>query len=67
MLAGVAGIENYGSDALLRSVVVAPGLRSKGSVQRLAQDRMKWAAERGIERAYLLTMDARGYWERFDF
>jgi amino-acid N-acetyltransferase len=67
ILAGVAGLELYGSDALLRSVAVAPSLRAHGLGQRLTQDRMKWAAEHGIKRAYLLTTDARGYWERHGF
>jgi amino-acid N-acetyltransferase len=67
ILAGVAGLEIYGSDALLRSVAVAPSLRAKGLGQRLTQDRMRWAAEQGIKCAYLLTMDARSYWERYGF
>jgi amino-acid N-acetyltransferase len=67
ILAGVAGLELYGSDALLRSVAVAPSLRAQGLGQRLTQDRMTWAAEQGIRRAYLLTTDARGYWERYGF
>jgi amino-acid N-acetyltransferase len=67
VLAGVAGLELYGSDALLRSVAVAPSLRDQGLGQRLTHDRMRWAAEQGIRRAYLLTTDARGYWERYGF
>jgi amino-acid N-acetyltransferase len=67
VLAGVAGLELYGSDALLRSVAVSPSLRSMGLGQRLTEDRLKWAAEHGIKRAYLLTTDARGYWERQGF
>jgi amino-acid N-acetyltransferase len=67
ILAGVAGLELYGSDALLRSVAVAPSLRSKGLGHCLTEDRLKWAAEHGIKRAYLLTTDARGYWERYGF
>jgi amino-acid N-acetyltransferase len=67
VLAGVAGLELYGSDALLRSVGVAPGVRSQGLGRRLTQDRLRWAAEHGIGRAYLLTTDARGYWERYGF
>ena len=67
ILAGVAGLEIYGSNALLRSVAVVPSLRGQGLGQRLTQDRLKWAADHGIKRVYLLTMDARGYWERFGF
>jgi amino-acid N-acetyltransferase len=67
ILAGVAGLELYGSDALLRSVAVAPSLRAQGLGHRLTEDRMRWAAEQGIKRAYLLTTDARGYWENHGF
>jgi amino-acid N-acetyltransferase len=66
-LAGVAGLEVYGRDALLRSVAVAPRLRSKGLGRRLTQDRLTWAANRGIQRIFLLTTDARSYWERYGF
>jgi amino-acid N-acetyltransferase len=67
VLAGVAGLEIYGSDALLRSVAVLPGARSKGLGRRLTQDRLEWAAAQGIKQAFLLTTDARGYWERYGF
>jgi amino-acid N-acetyltransferase len=67
VLAGVAGLELYGSDTLLRSVAVAPRLRAQGLGQRLTEDRLKWAAKQGIKNAYLLTTDARGYWARNGF
>jgi amino-acid N-acetyltransferase len=66
-LAGVAGLEVYGSDALLRSVAVAPDARSNGLGRRLTEDRLAWAEEHGITQAFLLTTDARLYWERFGF
>jgi amino-acid N-acetyltransferase len=66
-LAGMAGLEIYGSDALLRSVAVAPSVRSNGLGRRLTEDRLAWAAARGIRQAFLLTTDARTYWERFGF
>jgi amino-acid N-acetyltransferase len=66
-LAGVAGLEVYGSDALLRSVAVAPDARSNGLGRRLTEDRLAWAAKQGIRQAFLLTTDARLYWERFGF
>jgi amino-acid N-acetyltransferase len=66
-LAGVAGLEVYGSDALLRSVAVAPDAKSNGLGRRLTEDRLAWAAEHGITQAFLLTTDARAYWERFGF
>lgn len=67
VLAGVAGLELYGSDALLRSVAVVPSLRAQGLGQRLTEDRLQWAAKQGIKDAYLLTTDARGYWARYGF
>jgi amino-acid N-acetyltransferase len=66
-IAGVAGLEIYGSDALLRSVAVAPSVRSNGLGRRLTEDRLAWAAAHRIRQAFLLTTDARTYWERFGF
>ncbi len=66
-LVGVAGLEIYGTDALLRSVAVAPAFRSQGLGRQLTQDRLQWAAKQGISNVYLLTADAGGYWSRHGF
>src|ERR1700730_12474301 len=63
-LVGVAGVEVYGSDALLRSVAVAPSFRSQGLGRQLTRDRLRWAAEHEISTVYLLTTDASSYWRR---
>lgn len=66
-LVGVAGLEVYGKDALLRSVAVAPSFRSQGLGRQLTQDRLRWAIENGISTVYLLTTDASSYWSRHGF
>jgi amino-acid N-acetyltransferase len=66
-LIGVAGLEIYGADALLRSVAIAPSFRSQGLGRQLTQDRLRWAIERGISTIYLLTADASSYWRRHGF
>ncbi len=66
-LVGVAGLEIYGADALLRSVAVAPLFRSQGLGRQLTQDRLQWAVEHGVSAIYLLTTDASSYWRRHGF
>ena len=66
-LVGVAGLEVYGDDALLRSVAVAPSFRSQGLGRQLTQDRLRWAAEHDVSTVYLLTTDASSYWRRHGF
>jgi len=64
---GSAGLELYGSGALLRSVVVAPGLRDRGLGADLVRAALALAAERGVTRVYLLTETAEGYFARLGF
>lgn len=66
-LVGVAGLEIYGKDALLRSVAVTPSFRSQGLGRQLTQDRVRWAGEHGVSVIYLLTTDASSYWRRHGF
>ncbi len=66
-LVGVAGLEIYGNDALLRSVAIAPSFRSQGLGRQLTQDRLRWAVEHGVSVIYLLTTDASSYWRRHGF
>ena len=69
--AGAGGIETYGTDALLRSVVVEPDSRGQGVGDALCAALEDRARERGVEDVYLLTTTAaaffagRGY-ERTD-
>ncbi len=66
-LVGIAGYERYGTDMLLRSVVVPESWRSTGIGARLTADRIAHAKAQGCDTAYLLTDTARGYWERHGF
>jgi amino-acid N-acetyltransferase len=52
---GCIGMEIRGSDALFRSLVVAPAYRGLGLARRLYEALVEHARVRGVERAYLLT------------
>lgn len=64
---GVAGLELFGSAALLRSVAVQEHQRGRGIGKELARNRMAWAAKKGVQDLYLLTNDAMRYWSSFGF
>lgn len=66
-LVAVAGLEIHGSVGLLRSVAVAPSHRTRGLAQRLVEDRLQLARERGLEAVYLLTTTAAPYFRRLGF
>ena len=58
---GVGGLEVYGSDALLRSVVVTDEFRGRGHGTALYRAIEARAREDGVERLYLLTTTAEGF------
>lgn len=64
---GYAGLEGDGSDALLRSVMVDSTARGRGHGLALVDAMAAEAARRGIERLWLLTLDAAGFFERAGF
>jgi amino-acid N-acetyltransferase len=66
-LVGSAGLECYGTIALLRSVAVAPHLRGRRLGERLVLAALDLARERGIEYIYLLTETAQQFFPRFGF
>lgn len=66
-LAGVAGLEAYGDDALLRSVAVAEGWRGRGLGGRLTDAVLASAAAAGVRTVYLLTETAEGFFPRHGF
>jgi amino-acid N-acetyltransferase len=66
-LAGVAGFEVCGDDALLRSVAVRPERRSHGLGNDFVMRIMSDAEARGIHALYLLTLTAERYFTRFGF
>jgi protein-tyrosine-phosphatase/N-acetylglutamate synthase-like GNAT family acetyltransferase len=66
-LVGAAGIEQWGAEWLLRSVAVATEHRSTGIAELLVRDRLCIARLGGATAVHLLTIGARGYFERFGF
>lgn len=66
-IAGVIGLEKFGSVALLRSVVVSPEYRGSGVGRRLVEQLLEKAEKAGIEEVFLLTMTAEKYFPRFGF
>jgi N-acetylglutamate synthase-like GNAT family acetyltransferase len=64
---GYAGLEVYGTDALLRSVVVDPARRRAGVGRRIVDATLAEARRLGAARAFLLTNTAKAYFERFGF
>jgi arsenate reductase (glutaredoxin) len=64
---GHAGYELYGTDALLRSVVVAPEARGRGIGRALVRLLMRRAVAEGAREAYCLTIDARAFFAALGF
>ena len=54
----MVGVEIYGEDALLRSLIVSPALRGHGLGQRLVAKVEQYAKARGVRTVYLLTTTA---------
>ncbi len=61
---GLIGIEIQGDDALLRSLVVTPGLRSTGLGTALVQRAEAHARAQGARSMYLLTTTAEQFFAR---
>ena len=66
-IVGAAGVEVYGDAGLLRSVAVDPAWQGKGLGQRLTEERLRWAASRGLDSVYLMTTTAAGFFPRLGF
>jgi N-acetylglutamate synthase-like GNAT family acetyltransferase len=64
---GFGGLEQYGEDALLRSVVVLPPQRGKGYGEAMTQRLLDQAAADGVRTAYLLTESAAAFFEHLGF
>jgi arsenate reductase len=67
VLAGVAGLERWGDERLLRSVAVAQSHRGSRIADMLVRDRIVAARLDGARAVHLLTTGARGYFERHGF
>jgi N-acetylglutamate synthase-like GNAT family acetyltransferase len=61
---GLVGVEIHGTDALLRSLVVADTARTQGIGSALVQHAEDYAASRHVSAMYLLTTTAESYFER---
>ena len=61
------GLEVYGRDALLRSLVVASSLRGRGYGEMMVEGALRDAAEREVERVYLLAPGTERFFGRFGF
>lgn len=66
-LVGAAAAEVYGSDALLRSVVVADRRRGAGLAARLVSEVEALARSGGVRDVYLLTETAAEYFPRLGY
>lgn len=66
-IVGVAGLEVYGADALLRSVAVASEWRGRGVGSALTAEVLAAARRRGIRAVYLLTETAENYFPKLGF
>ena len=63
-IVGSAGLEVYARAALLRSVVVDPGLRGQGVGGQLVESALALAQSRQMREVYLLTDTAVHYFTR---
>jgi amino-acid N-acetyltransferase len=63
----LVGLEMYGTDALLRSLVVSPDMRSKGMGSALVRHAEDYAAARRVRAIYLLTTTAEAFFERLGY
>ncbi len=66
-LAGVVGLELYGTEALLRSLAVAPAYRHVGMGKALVAYAEAAATGRGVSDLYLLTTTAAPFFARLGY
>ena len=64
---GLVGLELLGDVALLRSLVVADGLRGSGAGARLLAHAESHARARGVKTLYLLTTTAERFFPKLGF
>ena len=64
---GVAGLETYGGQGLLRSVAVAEGMQGKGYGVLLVKNVVDQAKKLRVEELFLLTTTASGFFEKLGF
>lgn len=66
-IVGYVGLEITGADALLRSAVIFIRARRKGLGRAMIERLLALAGEYGIERVWLLTTSAPGFFARLGF
>lgn len=64
---GFAGLEIFGQDALLRSLVTLPPVRQRGIGAAMVAKMETEARARGARAIYLLTIDAAPFFARLDY
>jgi amino-acid N-acetyltransferase len=64
---GLVGLEIYGADALLRSLVVGKTARTKGIGSSLVQHAERYAFALQVRAIYLLTTTAESFFERLGY
>jgi len=64
---GLVGVEMYGTEALLRSLVVAETARTQGIGSALVQHAEECASSRRVGTMYLLTTTAEKFFERLGY
>jgi amino-acid N-acetyltransferase len=63
-LTGLVGLEIFGADALLRSLVVGEDVRSKGLGSALVEHAEQYAASKSVRSIYLLANTAEAFFKR---
>lgn len=66
-ISAVVGLERYGSNALIRSLAVAPGGRGTGTGQRLVSFAEDQARAMGVKSLFLLTTTADEFFARLGY
>lgn len=66
-IVGYVGLEISGPDALLRSAVIFMHARHRGHGRAMIERLLALAAENGIERVWLLTTSAPGFFAKLGF
>jgi amino-acid N-acetyltransferase len=64
---GLGGLEIHGEDGLLRSLAVADAYRGQGIARRLVEAILDLAGHNALRHVYLLTTDAKRYFEKHGF
>lgn len=67
VIVGYLGLEHYGSDAVLRAVVIKDNFRGLNLGRTMTLSGIDAAREMGIESLYLLTLTAKDFFSKLGF